>query len=81
MSSERACKRMEATRRRQIIGGVGNTAGAVSGGEGLGDTSPDWTSAGLTAAGSIPGVGELAAGLSLGWDLPKAAGAYAGCRW
>ena len=65
----------------RVIDAFGKSTGAVNGLAGLVDTSPErLVSTGLTAAGFIPGAGQVVAGLSVGWDIFKTARAIAACH-
>jgi hypothetical protein len=65
----------------KVVDAFGKSTGAVSGLAGLGDTSPEGlVSTGLTAAGFIPGAGQIAAGLSVGWDIFRAVKEIRHCR-
>jgi hypothetical protein len=63
-----------------VINAVGKTASAGQGLVGLTDTSPTGLiSTGLTVAGFIPGANDVAAGLSIGWDIFRTAKAIGAC--
>jgi RHS repeat-associated protein len=65
----------------RIIKGVGASANIGSGVLGLGDTSAEGLiSTGLIVVGFIPGAGQIASGISLGWDIYRTAKAIGQCN-
>jgi len=65
----------------KVVGAVGASTGAVNGLAGLGDTSADGLiSTGLTVAGFVPGLGQVAAGLSVFHDVYLTARAIGQCH-
>jgi hypothetical protein len=64
-----------------VIHAFGASTGAMNAAANVGDTSASGlASTGLTAAGFVPGVGQVAAGLSLGLDAFKTIRAVNQCR-